>query len=109
MRLVSSGQMSALTSAISTYSRAKILFTTFGRRVAAGLYGPWLWSDCWPVTPSAGTVGCSLSTVLFFRVAEASTSRLEVVFLKVGTTGTVWHDSEPQVVFCSGEGGHDVM
>ena len=91
MGLVSSGQMSALSSAISTYSRAKIFFTTFGGRVAAGLYGPRLWSDCRLVPPSAGTVGFSPSTVLYCRAAEASTSRPEVVppvGLKVGTAGS---------------------
>ena len=37
---MSSGQISALRSAISTNSRARIRFTTFGGRAAAGLYGP---------------------------------------------------------------------
>jgi hypothetical protein len=41
----SSGQMSPRSSAISTNSNARIFFTTLGGREAAGLYGPWLWSD----------------------------------------------------------------
>ena len=91
MGLVSSGQMSALSLAISTNSRAKIFFTTFGGRVAAGLYGPRLWSDCRLVTPSVDIIGCSPSAVLCCWAAEASTSRPEVappVGLKVGTAGS---------------------
>ena len=40
----SSDQIYPLSSDISTNSRAMILFTTFGGRVAAGLYGPAAWS-----------------------------------------------------------------
>ena len=58
----SSGHTSARSSDISTNSNARIRFTTFGGRAAAGLYGPGV---CSWAAPTAGCGPCDSDCVEF--------------------------------------------
>ena len=67
----SSGQMSARSSHISTYSRARSFLTTFGGTAAEGVYGTALWSDRHSRAPSPVSDCCERSP----SAAAAKTSR----------------------------------
>ena len=72
---MSSGQISALRSAISTNSRARIRFTTFGGRAAAGLYGPIVCK----VAGSALSVTCLSCVPVSLAATAASSSSPDAV------------------------------
>ena len=72
-----SGHMLTRGSAISTDSSDSSFFTTFGGRVAAGLYGPRLWSDRASVA-IVSNAGCSPSGLGCCNAAEARTSWSDV-------------------------------
>ena len=66
----SSDQISPLSSDISTNSRARILFTTFGGWLAAGLYGPAAWSAA--ETGGAGSLYPDLPSCCSLAAAAAA-------------------------------------
>ena len=90
--VISSVQISLRSSDISTKSRARIFFTVFGGREAAGLYGPAVWRASSSVAVSLGLLKPAVSVLAVAAVARRlrpeGGAEEPAVGVNVGRTGS---------------------